>query len=101
MGYIKANEILPPEILTSVQRYVDGQMLYIPRKTEGKRAWGTATGARKKLESRNACMYAEYQRGSSVKDLAEEYFLTEKSVQRIIRKMKPSDDITHQLQEGT
>lgn len=91
MGYMKANEVLPQEILASVQQYVDGQMLYVPRKTEEKRTWGSANGTREKLETRNACMYAKYQKGISVKDLAEEYFLTEKSVQRIIRKMKPSE----------
>lgn len=36
MSYMRAEEVLPQEILASVQQYVDGQMLYIPRKTEEK-----------------------------------------------------------------
>mgnify|MGYP001082161797 FL=1 len=91
MSYIRAEEILPGEILASVQQYVDGQMLYIPRKTEDKRSWGSATETREKLKSRNADMYAKFCDGVSVRELADEYFLTEKSVQRIIRKMKPSE----------
>ena len=90
MSYVKAEEVLPQEILASVQQYVDGQMLYIPRKTEEKRTWGSATDTKRKLKLRNEIMYAKYQAGISVKELAEEYFLTEKSVQRIIRNLKSS-----------
>ena len=90
MGYRKAEGVLPREILASVQQYIDGQMLYIPRKTQEKRSWGSATDTKRKLELRNESIYAKYQEGISVKELSDEYFLTEKSVQRIIRKLKPS-----------
>lgn len=90
MGYRKAEEVLPREVLASVQQYIDGQMLYIPRKTQEKRSWGSATDTKRKLELRNESIYAKYQEGISVKELSDEYFLTEKSVQRIIRKLKPS-----------
>lgn len=92
MSYIRAEEVLPDEVLAMVQKYVDGQMLYIPRKSDHKKIWGACTGTKKILELRNACMYARYQEGMSVKELADEYFLTEKSVQRIIRNFKPSDE---------
>lgn len=91
MSYISAKEVLPQEILESVQRYVDGRAIYIPRKTEEKRAWGQATETRERLRLRNERMYAQYREGISVRALAARYFLTEKSVQRIIRKMKLSD----------
>lgn len=92
MSYIRAEEVLPEEILAIVQKYVDGQMLYIPRKSDHKKMWGACTGTKKNLELRNACMYARFQEGVSVKELADEYFLTEKSVQRIIRNFKPSEE---------
>lgn len=91
MSYIKAEEVLPQELLASVQRYVDGQMLYIPRKAEEKRTWGSTTEIREKLELRNAEIYAKYCGGMSVEALADAYFLTGKSVQRIIRRMRPSE----------
>ncbi len=93
MSYIRAEEVLPIEILTAVQQYVDGQTIYIPRKSEEKRTWGSATGTKKNLELRNSHMYTKYQEGTSVKDLAQEYFLSEKSVQRIIKNLKPSNKI--------
>lgn len=79
MSYIKAEEILPEEVLAIVQEYVDGQMLYIPRKPEHKRRWGACTGTKQSLELRNTNIYAKFQDGASAKDLAEEYFLTEKA----------------------
>ncbi len=91
MSYIRAEEVLPKELLASVQQYVDGQMLYIPRKAEEKRTWGSTTETRKKLELRNAEIYARYCGGMSVEALADQYYLTGKSVQRIIRRMKPSE----------
>lgn len=90
MSYIRAEEALPAEVLAIVQEYVDGQTLYIPRKPEHKRMWGERTDTRQNLELRNESIYAKFREGISAKTLAEEYFLTEKSVQRIIRQYKPS-----------
>ena len=38
MSYIRADEILPKELLEAIQQYIDGQTIYIPRKE--KRKWG-------------------------------------------------------------
>jgi len=92
MSYRKAEEILPAEVLALVQQYVDGCLIYIPRKGENHRAWGTDTKTREKLNLRNLKMYTEYLNGHTVKELAAEYFLTEKSVQRILRDQKPSKE---------
>ena len=32
MRYIRADEILPSELLEAIQQYVDGQLIYIPAK---------------------------------------------------------------------
>ena len=40
MGYIKAVDVLPDELLSEIQKYVDGQMLYITRKCEEHSSWG-------------------------------------------------------------
>lgn len=93
MSYIRAEEILPEEVLAAIQQYVEGQMIYIPKKSDSRRKWGTGTDTRKNLEIRNARMYEMYCKGTTVKELADEFFLTEKSVQRIIRTTKPSGKI--------
>ena len=87
MGYIKAEEVLPTELVELIQEYAEGQMLYIPRKGDKKTAWGTKTGTRELLFKRNEQIYAEYLSGIKVAELSEKYYLTEKSIQRIIRDM--------------
>lgn len=33
MGYIKAKDVLPLEVIEQVQQYISGEVLYIPRKS--------------------------------------------------------------------
>ncbi len=84
MGYIKAEEILPVEVIQLIQQYVDGQNIYIPRKSENRSQWGSGTGIKKELHKRNQQIYADYQAGDKVSVLAVRYYLSEKSIQRII-----------------
>lgn len=87
MSYIRAEDVLPEYVLDLVQQYVDGEMIYIPRKGS-KRSWGSGTDIRQELKSRNEQMYAKYLSGVTVSELADCYCLTEKSVRRIIRNCK-------------
>ena len=87
MGYVKAEDILPKEVLELIWQYVDGELIYIPRKGE-KRCWGSGTGIRESLNSRNENIYMKYLQGMSVHELAESYCLSEKSIQRIIKSLK-------------
>jgi Mor family transcriptional regulator len=88
MGYIKAEEILPPYIVKLIQNYIDGESIYIPRIDGNKMEWGSKTLIRQELKERNSMIFADYQQGIRVCELAERYFLSEKSIQRIIREMK-------------
>lgn len=90
MGYIRAEDVFPSEVLALIQEYVDGQMLYIPAKTKGRNKWGSMSGMKEYLKCRNSSIYEEYQAGMSIQILAEKYFLSEKSIQRIIRDSKLS-----------
>ena len=40
MGYIKAEDILPNELIKLIQMYIDGQNIYIPRKSDNRSEWG-------------------------------------------------------------
>ncbi|ADL50254.1 CD3324 family protein [Clostridium cellulovorans] len=85
MSYIKATDVLPEEILLLIQQYVDGEYLYIPRKETNKKSWGENTNSRKELSLRNSNIYNDYRKGLNIKNLSSKYFLSEKSIQRIIR----------------
>lgn len=88
MGYRKAEQILPVEIIELIQNYVDGECIYIPRKENSRREWGEKTQIRKELQERNQMIYADYQQCYKMHELAVKYCLSEKSIQRIILKMK-------------
>lgn len=91
MGYIRAEEILPNEVIELIQQYVDGANLYIPRKQENRQQWGAGTAYRDELQIRNTSIYRDYLSGMPVQELADHYYLSEKSIQRIIRQEKRSN----------
>lgn len=88
MGYIRAEKILPPEVIKLIQQYIDGENIYIPRKESNKKEWGNKTLIREELMERNISIYADYQRGLDNLSLSHKYFLSIKSIQRILREMK-------------
>ncbi len=87
MGYIRAEEILPIDVIELIQQYVDGENIYIPRKAARRQAWGTGTQIRQELLVRNRQIYEEHLAGSKTSELAYKYYLSEKSIQRILREM--------------
>lgn len=87
MGYVRAEEILPSEVIELIQQYVDGETIYIPRKSAHRQAWGAGTQIRQELSARDRKIYRDYLAGSRTSELACKYFLSEKSIQRILKKM--------------
>jgi len=83
MSYIKAEKVLPKELLEDIQQYVSGKSIYIPSKE--KQDWGSRTKTKQYYELRNKEIALKYREGATIKTLAEEYYLSEKSIQRIIR----------------
>lgn len=88
MKYIKAIDVLPKEILEIIQEYIDGEYLYIPRKCENHKSWGEKSGIKNIIDIRNKEIYNKYVNGYTVNTLAKEYYLSEKSIRRIISQEK-------------
>ena len=88
MSYKKAEEILPLEIIQLIQQYVDGETIYIPRKDNERQEWGKNTETRRELAKRNEQIFKDFKNGERISRLADKYFLSEKSIQRIVYKMK-------------
>ena len=84
MGYKKAHDALPHELLCAIQEYIDGETLYIPRKETSKLPWGARTRTRENLRKRNAEIVARYRAGLSVAELAKQYFRSTKTIYKII-----------------
>lgn len=88
MKYIKAQDVLPEELIELIQKYVDGEFIYIPRKNGKQKAWGENSGTRESLNERNRRIFSEYQAGASVFELSGIHYLSEQSIRRIIRQEK-------------
>lgn len=84
MKYIKAQNVLPEELIELIQKYVDGEFIYIPRKNGEQKPWGEKSGARKSLKERNIQIYGQYKVGVSIPELSKVYYLSEPSIRRII-----------------
>ena len=85
MSYIKAEEILPKELIRQIQEYADGVYLYIPRKPGNRHPWGQETSYKAELKARNDRIRREYAAGMSVRTLSQRHHLSEKSIRRILQ----------------
>ena len=85
MSYIKAEEILPEELIRQIQEYVDGAYIYIPRKPGTRHPWGQETNYKAELKIRNDRIRNDYASGESAAALSRKYHLSEKSIRRILQ----------------
>ena len=88
MSYKKANLVLPHHLLSLIQHYIEGEYLYIPKKESTKKPWGTNTRTRERILARNREILTKRQSGFSVTDLSKAYFLSPKTVYKIISAAK-------------
>ena len=86
MSYIKAEQILPEELIKRIQEYADGVYIYIPRKPGTRHAWGQETVYKAELKARNDRIRSDYAAGESATTLSRRYHLSEKSIRRILQK---------------
>ena len=85
VSYIKAEEILPEELIRQIQEYADGVYIYISRKPGTRHAWGQATDYKAELKARNDRIRNDHTAGESVTALSRRYHLSEKSICRILQ----------------
>lgn len=84
MKYLKADRILPEDLLTEVQKYIHGEMIYIPNPKGIRKKWGENSGSRILLNRRNAEIRQKFRGGLSIDQLAEEFCLSYESIKKII-----------------
>lgn len=90
MSYISAEDVLPKELIETIQQYVSGKSIYIPCKE--KKVWGSHTKTKQYYKIRNQEICIKHKNGVSVKTLATIYSLSEKSIQRIMRTTLETDE---------
>lgn len=87
MCYKNGKNILPKELLKELQKYIQGETIYIPREEERK-AWGENNGTRIAIRKRNLEIYQFYKNGVKISELSDKYNLSEDSIRKIIFKLK-------------
>ena len=83
MKYRRAPDVLPEELLREVQKYSQGELLYVPKAKE-KKKWGEESGARSFYLQRNSEIREKYLQKVSVGRLADEYCLSEDMIRKIL-----------------
>ncbi len=82
MKYKNANSILPAELIESIQKYVQGEYIYIPIKE--KQEPSIPSEYSYELQKRNEHIYTNSLQGINNKQLSETYHLSESSIRRIL-----------------
>lgn len=88
MSYINANIILPEDLVKEIQNYVNGVNLYIPKVPVVK---NTFNSYQLEIYKRNQEIYKKFLQGAKVPDLAGKYYLSDKSIYRILGSMKKQE----------
>ena len=84
MKYVKATGILPESLLAEIQKYVQGEAIYIPKAKVSHEKWGARSGGRKLLDERNRSIKSRFQAGTTIPQLAADYFLSTETIKKIV-----------------
>lgn len=90
MSYINAEDVLPKNLIDEIQKYIDGQLMYIPRKNENVLSWGEKNGTKVKLAERNQMIVNRFYSGETITELSQAYYLSEKRIKGIIHEYESS-----------
>lgn len=84
MRYVKAEMVLPDDLVRNIQKYIQGKYLYIPSQPQTRKKWGEDSGSRVYIQNRNEDIRNKYESGYSIQNLAQEFFLSIHSIRKII-----------------
>ena len=88
MCYKNGKDVLPAGLLKELQKYIQGEIIYIPKEDNIRKAWGENNGTRALIRERNMEIYKFYKSGSTIVLLSESYNLSEDSIRKIVSNMK-------------
>lgn len=84
MKYAKIETILPSNLVREIQKYIQGEYIYIPSQLEKRKKWGENSGSRTYIQNRNEIIRNKYKSGFAIVNLAKEFFLSIDSIKKII-----------------
>ncbi|AVR00878.1 CD3324 family protein [Oceanobacillus sp. M65] len=94
MQYKNGKEVLPPNLLKEMQKYIQGELIYIPKKKSQRAGWGEVNGSREIIAQRNEEIFKMSREGTSLEELEQMYNLSIDSIRKIIYKTRNICDET-------
>lgn len=88
MSYKNGKDYLPPSLLEQLQQYIQGELIYVPKKENKRAGWGEVNGTKSDIERRNMEIYERHKNGMSMFELIRNYHLSEDSIRKIIVKTR-------------
>jgi len=88
MKYVNADDIFPKQLLIEMQKYAQGQIIYIPKHKNNHKKWGESSGNRNYIYNRNKEIYERFMEGETTHELAERFSLSLDSIKKIVYSKK-------------
>lgn len=88
MKHIKAHSIFPEDLLKEIQKYIQGEMVYIPKAEGAHKKWGEKSGYKETLSRRNDEIRQKFCNGVTINELMKLYFLSYDSIKKIVYSKK-------------
>ena len=87
MNYKKGVEVLPARLLKEIQEYVEGSLVYIPKRSS-KAGWGYVSGAREAIDQRNRKILNLFEQGETIEALSDRFHLGDDTIRKIVYRKK-------------
>lgn len=84
MKYKKADDVFPEKLLKEMQKYIQGETVYIPNPEGTRKAWGENSGNRAYLRNRNCEIRSRFREGLSIDQLTAAFCLSHDSIKKIV-----------------
>ncbi len=91
MDYKNGRDILPSELLEQLQGYVQGNLVYVPKKEKERAGWGESNGTKRAITNRNYEIHEAHESGIKIPELASRFCLSEESIRKILRTIRKKD----------
>ncbi|QTD43158.1 CD3324 family protein [Sporosarcina sp. Te-1] len=88
MKYVNAESILPEELLKEVQKYINGEIIYVPVSNGSRKGWGANSGSKNYFKIRNHEIQQQFSDGSTIEQLSDRFFLSHDSIKKIVYSKK-------------
>ena len=84
MKYVKAQAVFPRALLAEIQKYVQGELVYIPKLPDNYEPWGANTDSKRAIARRNRDIVQAFRGGVAISELTKVFYLSEETIKKIV-----------------